>query len=119
MPPQTNAVLSAVALATSAESYEGPQTAGTSVWRGTAAVYVQDKRRNVSAAEGADVLLDTFVIVDQAAPAVDWRVGHLLTFTRSGASAETRKVETVERAAIDDDEIPAELKTIRLGLEPV
>jgi hypothetical protein len=118
MPAQTNATLSRVQAAGTSETFDGPPAAGPDKWVApdqTANAYVKTRRRRVTTAAGSDVVLETTLIVDSSM-AVDWRAGDVVTYARTGGTAETRTVETVEVSAIDDPAFTPDLVTTRLGL---
>lgn len=121
MPPQTNAKLLKVAgvAVTGGESYDAPSAAGADKWAGDVDVYIRDRRNSRKSGDGEDIVLERTVIVDGGDPPVDWRVGDTITVQRTGdAAPSTAKVEVVDRSAIDDPDIPPDLKTFRLHLTP-
>lgn len=119
MPPQVNATLTLVQAATAGEAYDGPPAPGAQKWAGAASVYLRERRRRPQSAGGGDVRLETAVLVDRDTPAVDWLVGDVVTFARHGSlTVETRTVATVARPDIDDPDIPPDLVTVTLMLDP-
>lgn len=118
MPPQTNATLTAVRPTRSGESFDGPAAAGPASWEGVEPVYLRERRDRRREAVAGDVVLDRVLIVD-ADVQIDWRVGHVVTFERHDQPGpEDGTVKLVERRTINDPDIPPELQTVRLTLDP-
>lgn len=124
MPPQVNITVTKVQAASSGEAYDGPPGPGAELWPAGAAAptrpnaYLRERRDRRQVAAGGDVIADRVIIADIGAPPIDWLVGQFVTFTRTGSLVgETGKVKLVERPTIDDPDIPADLKTVRLTME--
>lgn len=116
---QVNARLIRVQAAGDGESYEGPAAAGAQKWAGQEDAYLSEKRRWATSGEGSAVVLDRLLLVDVGAPDVEYTVGDVVTFERLGVPGEeSATVDAVQRPAITDPEIPADLITVRLTLRP-
>lgn len=116
MPLQTNARLTRVQAAGAGESYDGPEPTGPDKYADAtgAGAYLRERRDR----RQPNVVKDRLLIVDHDTPAIEWKVGDTVTFARRG-TVETGKVKLVETPDIDDPDIPAELRTVRLTLEEV
>lgn len=117
MPPQTNALLSRVEGPGVGEAFDGPPAAGVEKWAGGEAVYLRERRDRQRTAEAGAIVIDRLLLVDQDV-AIDWAVGDVVTFTRTGGDVETGTVQNIERPTIDDPDIAGELRTARLTLDP-
>lgn len=121
MPPQINATLSRVQAPGVGEAVDGPPAPGPEKWAGSAAVYVREqrkRRRDATHRPTGDVYLERTIIADTGDPAVDWRVGDVVTFAYpTGSTPQTGVVDLVNRPSIDDPGIPADLKTTRITLQ--
>ena len=114
---QSNATIKRVTGAAAGEAYDGPAGAGPEKWAGDASAYLRERRDRAETAGGAARTVDRVLIVENAL-GVDWRSGDVVTIRRTGAAAdETIAVRLVERRAIVDDDVDAELQTTRLTLE--
>lgn len=118
MPPQTNARLSRVNGAGAGEAFDGPLAPGPEKWAGAEDVYLRERRDRQRTAERGAIVIDRILLVDEDV-GIDWAVGDVLTFRRTGGDAdESGTVQNVERPTIDDPDIPADLRTARLTLDP-
>lgn len=116
MPPQVNAELTRVTGSTAGESFDGPGPLGPVKWDGSEGVYFRTRRDRQREQAGGDVILDRLLIVDATVP-IDWRIGDGVEFTKDG-QGDTGTVRQVQRATIDDPDIPPELQTVRITLDP-
>lgn len=114
---QTNATLTSVVGAGAGETFDGPPAAGAQKWAGEAGVYVRERRDRVTTAGGADRIIDRLMLVDRDDPEIDWRSGDVVAFTKDGV-AQTGRVQLVQRPEVSDPDIPADVQTTRLTLEP-
>jgi hypothetical protein len=114
---QTNATLTRVTGAGAGESFDGPAAAGPEKWAGEVGVYVRERRDRARALAGEARIIDRLVLVDRDDPAIDWRSGDVVTYTKDGV-VQGGAVKAVQRPTVDDPDIPADLQTTRLTLEP-
>ncbi|MEJ7783178.1 MAG: hypothetical protein WKF96_00145 [Solirubrobacteraceae bacterium] len=116
--PQRNATLTAARGSSVGDSYDGPGV-GPEKWAGVADAYLTEKRDRAAGAAGNTVTIDRILIVE-AALGVDWRTGDQVSFapTADGGVATIATVRGVQIGRTDDPEIPSEMRTVRLTLEP-
>jgi hypothetical protein len=112
---QTNSLLSVVYGAGDVESWDGPGL-GPEKWAGSVECYLREGRKWIQTVEGSDVVLDRVLLVEVEDPAVDWRIGDTVAYTKTGGILELGKVAIVQRPTIDDPDIPSDVITTRLTL---
>ena len=119
MPPQTNATLYRVQQPGAGEAVDGPPAPGPEVWAGAVSIYVRERRARRRDGQAGDVHTERTLIVDNASPPVDWRIGQLVTYAYPPAGPlEVGEIAHVSRASIEDRGVPADLQTARLQLTP-
>lgn len=113
---QSNATLTKVSGASGGESFDGPAAPGAQKWAGSAPAYMRESRDRQLGAAGSDRVLVRSLIVQNDNPPIAWRSGDVAEITFAGAAL-VATVKLVERRAVDDPDIPAEVQTTRLTLE--
>jgi hypothetical protein len=118
---QTNATVTLVQAPSAGESFDGPPGPGAEKWRAPAGqapnAYLRVRRDRRQTTAGATTPVDRLLLVESNDPPVEWRSGDVVTLTHAGEQI-TAPVRAVDRRAIDDPDIPPELQTTRLELEP-
>lgn len=111
MLPHTNARLTLVRAGGQAEDYDRAAAAGADKWKGTAGVYLSERRERIEAAGTSSVIVTRSVVAPGALP-VDWQEGDVLTLTPDGESPQKPQVRAVEH-----HRHPGAPSTVRLTLE--
>lgn len=116
MPPQVNAVVTAVVGAGIADDWDVPAAAGPAKWAGEASAYLRERVDRIATGDSYNVFVKRTLFLDTAdVDAMGLDTDDLITFTPQGRPAQTSPAKAIAPARLAA--IPTNLQTTRIELE--